>query len=147
VARGDGQGGHRAPDQRGVHRRQGGLFGGTIIPGVLHKGGVAGVDGYGTGRSVPAAAFAAARRYHSGGVAGLLPGEVPAILQRGETVLPKGARQGVHVTVGVSVDNSGELQAYVQRVATGTAAATTRAYDRGLADRVAQINSDPRFRG
>lgn len=70
---------------------RGGLFGGAIIPGILHEGGVAGRDGYGHGRAVSPSAFAGARRYHSGGVAGLMPGEVPAILQRGEMVLPRGS--------------------------------------------------------
>lgn len=79
----------------------GGLFGGRIIPGILHGGGTAGVDGYGHGRSVPASAFAGAPRMHSGGVAGLQPGEVPAILQRGEVVLPRGTRAGGGQTVQV----------------------------------------------
>lgn len=67
----------------------GGLFGGAIIPGILHSGGVAGRDGYGHGRVVSPSVFAGARRMHSGGIAGLQAGEVPAILQRGEVVLPK----------------------------------------------------------
>jgi hypothetical protein len=73
---------------------KGGLFGGLIIPGILHSGGVAGKDGYGHGRAVSPSVFANAPRYHSGGIAGLRPGEVPAILQRGEVVLPKGAKAG-----------------------------------------------------
>ena len=40
----------------------------------LHRGGIAGLDGSPT-------------RYHSGGIAGLAPDEVPAILRRGEEVL------------------------------------------------------------
>jgi hypothetical protein len=79
----------------------GGLLGGRIIPGILHGGGVAGRDGYGSGRSVPAAIFAGAPRYHNGGIAGLRPGEVPAILQRGERVIPRGAGMGGDVTVQV----------------------------------------------
>lgn len=98
----------------------GGLLGGFLIPGILHKGGVAGSDGYGHGRSVSPSAFAGAKRYHTGGVAGLQPGEVPAILQRGEVVLPRGTKMGgqqaVQVQVGVSVDNDGQLQAYVKSV-------------------------------
>ncbi len=38
--------------------------------------------------------FATAPRYHSGGIAGLMPDEVPAILQRGEIVIPKGGFRG-----------------------------------------------------
>lgn len=68
----------------------GGLFGGAIIPGILHSGGVAGSDGYGHGRSVSSSVFAGAPRYHNGGIAGLKPDEVPAILQRGERVIPRG---------------------------------------------------------
>jgi hypothetical protein len=63
----------------------GGLLGGMIIPGILHEGGVAGQDGYGSGRAVHASVFAGAKRYHQGGLVG---GEVPAILKRGEIVLP-----------------------------------------------------------
>jgi hypothetical protein len=65
-----------------------GLLGGTILPGILHGGGIAGRDGYGHGRSVSPAVFAGAPRYHGGGIAGLRPGEVPAILKKGEPVLP-----------------------------------------------------------
>lgn len=54
---------------------------------VRHTGGVIGRGG--TVRQVPSFAFAAAPRYHSGGVAGLKPGEVPAILQTGEEVLAR----------------------------------------------------------
>jgi len=41
-------------------------------------------------RVAPAALFAGAPRFHGGGMAGLGPREVPAILERGETVLPRG---------------------------------------------------------
>lgn len=81
----------------------GGMFGGAIIPGVLHKGGVAGRDGYGHGRAVSSGVFSGARRYHTGGVAGLRPGEVPAILQRGEIVLPKGTRSSGNSAPNVTV--------------------------------------------
>lgn len=53
--------------------------------GVLHGGGIAGSESQ--HRSVPAMWFANAERYHGGGIAGLKPGEVPAILKRGEEVL------------------------------------------------------------
>lgn len=69
----------------------GGLLGGKIIPGILHNGGVAGEHGYSHGKAYSPAVWAGAPRYHNGGVAGLQPDEVPAILQRGETVLPRGA--------------------------------------------------------
>jgi hypothetical protein len=38
---------------------------------------------------VPALAFAGAPRYHVGGIAGLKPGEMPAVLQAGEEVLKR----------------------------------------------------------
>lgn len=100
----------------------GGLLGGMIIPGILHKGGVAGSDGYGHGRAVSPSVFAGAKRYHTGGVAGLQPGEVPAILQRGEVVLPRGAKAGGgsrdEVTIHLQ-DDSGRMAAIAdQRIET-----------------------------
>jgi tape measure domain-containing protein len=69
-----------------------GLFG-SLFSGFFHGGGI--VGGTPTfSRSVPALAFAGAPRYHSGGIAGLRPDEVPAILQKGEVVLPKGSSGG-----------------------------------------------------
>ncbi|MEQ1955313.1 phage tail length tape measure family protein [Mesorhizobium yinganensis] len=106
----------------------GGLLGGLLIPGILHDGGVVGKDGYGHNRAVSASAFAGARRFHKG----LLPDEFPAILQRGEIVVPKGgyrggAGQDVHVTVGVSADNNGNLQPFVESVSQKQAKDVTRA--------------------
>lgn len=57
---------------------------------VMHTGGVAGRDG--VARKVPASTWSGAQRYHGGGAAGgpsLNAGEVPAILERGETVVTK----------------------------------------------------------
>ena len=67
----------------------GGALGGAggLFANVLHAGGVVGAPG--PGRMVPAAAFAAAPRMHSGGTLGLRHDEVPAILQRGERVLSR----------------------------------------------------------
>lgn len=53
---------------------------------VKHGGGIV---GSGTFRRVDPLVFAAAPRYHAGGIAGLKPGEVPAVLQKGEEVLTK----------------------------------------------------------
>lgn len=58
-------------------------FGGV---GVAHSGGVIGQTRNRT-RNVDPAWFAGAMRYHSGGVAGLKPDEVPTILKKGEEVL------------------------------------------------------------
>jgi tape measure domain-containing protein len=74
-----------------------GLGGGGIGAVIKHAGGPA---GSGIRRMVSPALFAAAPRYHSGGVAGLRPGEVPAILQQGEQVVPADQaqqRQGFRV--------------------------------------------------
>ena len=67
----------------------GGILGslGPAFAGVLHTGGVVGAPT--PQRLVPALAFAGAPRLHGGGVAGLRPDEVPAILQRGERVLSR----------------------------------------------------------
>ena len=64
------------------------------VGGVMaHGGGVIGMNGtYGAGtgfRSISPAMLATATRYHSGGIAGLKPGEVPAVLMRGEEVLTR----------------------------------------------------------
>jgi len=96
-----------------------GLFGGAIIPGILHSGGVAGRDGYGHSRAVSPSVFAGARRYHKGGIAGLVPGEVPAILQKGEVVLPRGAKTaagGVSAPVSIAIDARGADEAGLARV-------------------------------
>ena len=67
----------------------GGVLGslGPAFASVLHVGGIAG--GSAPKRLMPALAFAGAARLHGGGVAGLRPDEVPAILQRGERVLSR----------------------------------------------------------
>jgi hypothetical protein len=64
----------------------GGATGGSAGPMVLHEGGVVGAGG--VSRSVSSSLFAGAPRYHRGGIAGLKPGEIPAILRRGEIVDP-----------------------------------------------------------
>lgn len=60
---------------------------GALLAGLFHQGGVVGSGGRAV--SVPAFAFAGAPRYHSGGLAGLAPNEVPAVLQMGEEVLTR----------------------------------------------------------
>ena len=63
---------------------------------VKHAGGM--VGGPGVTRRVDPMIFAGAPRFHSGGMVGLKPGEVPAILQTGEEVLarndPRNAANG-----------------------------------------------------
>jgi hypothetical protein len=62
----------------------------------FHSGGIVGAGGI--LRNVNPLLFAGAPRYHSGGMVGLKPGEVPAILQTGEEVLsrrdPRNAANG-----------------------------------------------------
>ncbi|TNF21152.1 MAG: phage tail tape measure protein [Rhodobacteraceae bacterium] len=76
---------------------------GGIFANILHAGGMVGDSA--PSRMVPAMAFAAAPRMHSGGVAGLRHDEVPAILQRGERVLSRreaqsyGGGGSVNVTI------------------------------------------------
>jgi hypothetical protein len=65
----------------------GNLFGGGMLSGIFHAGGLVGDPA--PQRLVPAFAFAGAARMHAGGMAGLRPDEVPAILQRGEMVLSR----------------------------------------------------------
>ena len=59
---------------------------GQIFAGLFHEGGVIGHSAA-PARSVDAGLFLTAPRYHTGGLAGLAPDELPAILKRGEAVL------------------------------------------------------------
>lgn len=61
----------------------------SIFASLFHSGGLVGA-GAGVGRNVPAMLFAGAPRFHSG----LGPNEFPAILERGERVVPAGGRGG-----------------------------------------------------
>lgn len=62
--------------------------GGAVSAGTKHTGGMAGGHGLGA-RSMPAAVFAGAPRYHTGGVIGLQPDEVPIVAQKGEEMLTR----------------------------------------------------------
>ncbi len=68
-----------------------------LYTGWRHDGGVVGESAPSKAAYMPAALFAGAPRLHSG----LMPDEFPAILQKGETVLPKGVSAGSPVTVNV----------------------------------------------
>lgn len=123
--------------------KKGGLFGGAIIPGILHDGGVAGRDGYGHGRAVSPSVFAGAKRYHRGGIAGIRSGEIPAILQRGEVVIPNGAKRAgaagggsINVTGTFEVKN-GNLVPLVSNVSGVVAGQQIRSANRQLPDRLA----------
>ena len=74
----------------------------------LHTGGIAGQGG--SGRYLrDMSMFANAPRYHNGGVAGLKPNEVPAVLLKGERVLPPGASVGSPI-VNLNVYNESGQQ-------------------------------------
>ena len=73
----------------------------TTQAGVHHSGGIAGAPSI--TREIPALAFLNAPRYHGGGIVGLRPNEVPAILEKGETVLPKGAKMVTNLSVQLNV--------------------------------------------
>ncbi|MEO9227444.1 MAG: hypothetical protein ABI216_00630, partial [Devosia sp.] len=96
-----------------------GLWGSAIFAGVHHSGGVAGSPSI--GRNVPASVFDGAQRYHGGGIAGLRPDEVPAILQKGERVIPKGANQNgdIHINFNVPNGTRESVTALKQWVTTG----------------------------
>ena len=95
----------------------------------LHVGGLAG-SGSGRRSSVPAYVFEAAPRYHTGGVAGLAPDEVPAVLKRNEEVLTEndprhrfngGLEGGAQPAMDVSIINTIDSESVV------AAGANTRA--------------------
>lgn len=126
-----------------------GIFGGAILPGILHAGGIAGVDGYGTMRAVSPAVFAGAPRMHSGGIAGSLrPDEVPAILQRGERVLSRtevarGASSSV-VRVELGSGLVGSILAQARGASVEITQSVIGQYDQKiLPTRVQQISNDP----
>ncbi|PTM44703.1 murein DD-endopeptidase MepM/ murein hydrolase activator NlpD [Sphingomonas aerolata] len=64
------------------------IGGGGPVP-AQHTGGVVGQNTSGS-RFMSSAAFAGASRFHTGGIAGLRPDEVPIIAQRGEEILTRG---------------------------------------------------------
>jgi tape measure domain-containing protein len=62
---------------------------GGAIAGGSHNGGVVGSGSPTFSRRVDTAAFFGAPRYHTGGIAGFAPNEMPAILQKNEEVLTR----------------------------------------------------------
>ena len=76
-----------------------GLFGNSAVnedlstagvpgDGIYHRGGIVGVTPV-PKRQVDPRIFLGARRFHEGGLPGLKQNEIPAILERGEQVIPK----------------------------------------------------------
>lgn len=102
----------------------GGLFGS-----IFHEGGVVGETSV-PRRQLPSHVFAGAPRYHSGGIAGLMPGEIPAILQRGEVVLPKDANRSampVNVVMNITTPDAGSFRSSQAQIAAEAARGIRRA--------------------
>lgn len=97
----------------------------SIMGAVLHQGGVVGSGG--TSRAVNPLWFGSAPRYHTGGIAGLRPNEVPAVLEVGEEVLRRdnprhianGGGRGGNVQVVVN-NNSGQQASVTESMQGGT---------------------------
>src|SRR3569832_873390 len=112
------------------------LGGGTPAP-VHHTGGVVGAVA--ASRTVSPLAFVSALRYHSGGVLGLTPDEVPAILQRGEEVLTRraprhrdnGGMGGSNVSVQMTINtpDADSFRRSQGRIARDMAEASRRAQE------------------
>ena len=98
-----------------------------IFGSIFHEGGMAGEPA--PSRQVPAFVFAGAPRYHSGGIAGLRPDEVPAILQRGETVIPKNGRTSspINVVMNISTPDANSFRASQAQVSAEAARGINRA--------------------
>ena len=85
----------------GTGGSSGGIFG-SLFSSIFHDGGIVG-ETLAPTRMMPAHAFASAPRFHNG----LMPDEFPAILQKGETVLPKNKKMGgANVTFNISTPNA-----------------------------------------
>ena len=81
-------------------------------------GALSGVTAEGAGgrRTLPPALFDGVPRYHAGGIAGLRPEEVPAILQRGEGVFTPAQMRALGApSVTVQIENRGTPQRVVSR--------------------------------
>jgi tape measure domain-containing protein len=101
-------------------------FGGTgfgALIGLGHTGGLVGSSRVGSGnssRQISPLAFAGAMRYHSGGIVGLRPGEVPIIAKQGEEMLTRDDPR--HMLNGGLSGGSGKPQINVRNINTFDAA-------------------------
>ena len=75
--------------------------GGGLLAGIFHAGSRSAGTG-GPSRRVSPALFAGAPRYHQGGIAGLKPGEIPAILKRGEAIGPEAVEAAARRLTGLN---------------------------------------------
>lgn len=82
----------------------------------LHSGGIAGQGGSAL-KLRDMSIFAEAPRYHRGGVAGLKPDEVPAVLRRGERVLTREQQDGMGQSINITVNVTGSTAPEVRRAA------------------------------
>jgi hypothetical protein len=100
---------------------------GSFIAGLFHEGGVVG-ESVVPQRRVPALAFAGAPRLHNGW---FRPDEYPAILQRGEIVVPKReARRGfgsMNVTINITTPDADSFRASQSQIAASMARTLQRA--------------------
>ena len=106
----------------------GSSFLGDLFGSIFHEGGVVGESA--PQRRVSSFIFAGAPRYHNGGIAGLMPGEIPAILQRGETVLPKDANMSgapVNVVMNITTPDANGFRASQAQIAAEAARNIKRA--------------------
>lgn len=87
---------------------QGGGALGNFLASAFHTGGTVGT-GSNVQRSIPASFFMGAPRLHNGGKI-LGPDEVPAVLKRGETVLPEGANDNGRVVVQIINNSSAQVR-------------------------------------
>ncbi|ENN87820.1 hypothetical protein RHSP_47723 [Rhizobium freirei PRF 81] len=151
IARPFADGGYTGPG--GKHEPAGIVHAGEVVwsqKDIARAGGVGVVEAMRLGR----------RGYADGGVVG--KGGPQLVRAQPDAAVPvrrlradnqndaSGSASGVHVTVGVSVDEDGNLKAYVKNVAQSEAQSSTRQglndFNQQLPDRVAQINRNPRRR-
>ncbi|MDD3183406.1 MAG: phage tail tape measure C-terminal domain-containing protein [Alphaproteobacteria bacterium] len=99
----------------------------SVFSSIFHEGGVAGETS--PSRQIPAFVFAGAPRYHGGGIAGLRPDEVPAILQKGERVIPKNARAAspISVVMQISTPDANSFRASQSQISAEAARGISRA--------------------
>jgi lambda family phage tail tape measure protein len=99
---------------------------GSIFSSIFHEGGVVGETST-SRRAVPSWLFAGAPRFHDG----LMPDEFPAILQRGETVLPKNSNWSggnpVSVVMNITTPDANGFRASQAQIAAEAARNIKRA--------------------
>jgi hypothetical protein len=110
----------------------GGGFFGRAMASVLHDGGIVGAGG--SGRMVPALAFAGAPRFHSGGGFGLRSDEQAAILQRGERVLNRAQNRAWEGGAGAQINIYARDAQSFRQSRTQVAADIARAVSAGRRD-------------